>query len=295
MRTRRILISLYTFYNMRYSSAGESGSGRKGKGFMQEYTLKTKFAALKVPQANEYLMDFGKIIEKAFEYRDSRPRLLGNLLVLECYCNTVQRGLEGLETQLFVCLRYAQGLLWDYLGRRVTAADFQDFANDYYAWFSEKGVEHNDAPKGFCSEHFAEYFADSCPDPYEWIAVEWSCDLLMQLVSIEGGRVDYENFEECGKLDLDWVPYMLEIILETVCERLASAIVASNRKVDSEKSMIQVHNSLAQKIVKYVQNDLQMALLAAPAEYEALRNYFNMDSDRKRREYGYGRINSSVC
>ena len=295
MRTRRILISLYTFYNMRYSSAGESGSGRKGKGFMQEYTLKTKFAALKVSQANEYLMDFGKIIEKAFEYRDSRPRLLGNLLVLECYCNTVQRGLEGLETQLFVCLRYAQGLLWDYLGRRVTAADFQDFANDYYAWFSEKGVEHNDAPKGFCSEHFAEYFADSCPDPYEWIAVEWSCDLLMKLVSIEGGRVDYENFEECGKLDLDWVPYMLEIILETVCERLASAIVASNRKVDSEKSMIQVHNSLAQKIVKYVQNDLQMALLAAPAEYEALRNYFNMDSDRKRREYGYGRINSSVC
>ena len=295
MRTRRILISLYTFYNMRYSSAGESGSGRKGKGFMQEYTLKTKFAALKVPQANEYLMDFGKIIEKAFEYRDSRPRLLGNLLVLECYCNTVQRGLEGLETQLFVCLRYAQGLLWDYLGRRVTAADFQDFANDYYAWFSEKGVEHNDAPKGFCSEHFAEYFADSCPDPYEWVAVEWSCDLLMQLVSIEGGRVDYENFEECGKLDLDWVPYMLEIILETVCERLASAIVASNRKVDSEKSMIQVHNSLAQKIVKYVQNELQMALLAAPAEYEALRNYFNMDSDRKRREYGYGRINSSVC
>ncbi len=33
---------------------------------MQEYTLKTKFAALKVSQANEYLMDFGKIIEKAF-------------------------------------------------------------------------------------------------------------------------------------------------------------------------------------------------------------------------------------
>ena len=59
---------------------------------MQEYTLKTKFAALDVPQAIEYLMDFGKIIEKAFEYRDSRPRLLGNLLVLERYCNTVQLG-----------------------------------------------------------------------------------------------------------------------------------------------------------------------------------------------------------
>ena len=33
---------------------------------MEEYALKTNFAALEVPQANEYLMDFGKIIEKAF-------------------------------------------------------------------------------------------------------------------------------------------------------------------------------------------------------------------------------------
>ena len=75
---------------------------------------------------------------------------------------------------------------------------------------------------------------------------------MMKLVSIEGGRVDYENFEECGKLDLYWVPYVLEIIQVGVCERLASAIVASNREADSEKSMTQVHNSLAQKIVKYV-------------------------------------------
>ena len=258
---------------------------------MEEYTLKTNFAALEVPQANEYLMDFGKIIEKAFEYSDSRPRLLGNLLVLERYCNTVQQGLEGHETQLSVCLRYAQGLLWDYLGGRVTAADFQDFVNDYYAWFlkhndgpeetvsnldapSGQFLEHNEAPEGFCSEHFAEYFADSCPDPYEWIAVEWSCDLLMQLVSIEGGRVDYENFEGCGKLDLYWVPYVLEIMLVAVCDQLASAIVASNRGVDSEKSMTQVHNSLFREIFMHVQIDLQTALLAAPAEYETLRKEY---------------------
>ena len=33
-----------------------------------------------------------------------------------------------------------------------SAADFQDFANDYYAWFSKEGgdqFEHNDAPKAF--------------------------------------------------------------------------------------------------------------------------------------------------
>ena len=86
--------------------------------------------------------------------------------------------------------------------------------------------------------------------------------------------MDYENFEECGKLDLDWVPYVLEIILVAVCERLASAIVASNRGVDLEKSMTQVYNSLSREIVMYVQNDLQTALLAAPAEYEALRKEY---------------------
>ena len=86
--------------------------------------------------------------------------------------------------------------------------------------------------------------------------------------------MDYENFEECGKLDLDWVPYVLEIIQVGVCGWLASAIVASNRGVDLEKSMTQVHNSLAWEIVMYVQNDLQTALLAAPAEYEALRKEY---------------------
>ena len=238
---------------------------------MEEYTLKTNFAALEVPQANEYLMDFGKIIEKAFEYSDSRPRLLGNLLVLERYCNTVQQGLDADKAQLSVCLRYAQGLLWDYLGGRVTAADFQDFANDYYAWLLANNVgEPMDIPEGF----YVEYFADSCPDAYEWFAVEWSSGLLMQLVSIEGGRVDYENFEGCGKLDLYWVPYVLEIMLVAVCDQLASAIVASNRGVDSEKSMTQVHNSLFREIFMHVQIDLQTALLAAPAEYETLRKEY---------------------
>ena len=130
---------------------------------MQEYTLKTNFAALEVPQAIEYLMDFGKIIEKAFE---------------------------------------------------------------------------------------------------------WSCDLLVQLVSIEGGRVDYEDFEECGKLDLYWVPYVLEIIQASVCNWLTSAIIASNREFD------QVYNSLSREIVMYVQKDLQTALLTAPMEYEALRKEY---------------------
>ena len=237
---------------------------------MEEYTLKTNFAVLVVPYANEYLIDFRNIVEKAFAHSDSRPRLLGNLLVLERYCNTVQQGLTADKAQLCVCLRYAQGLLWDYLGGRVAAADFQDFANDYYAWL----LEHNVGPEGFCSEHFAEYFADSCPDAYEWFAVEWSCGLLMQLVSIEGGRVDHEDFEECEKLDF-YGPLCMLDMMEDVCIGLTDTPVVSNRGTDLEKAMTQVRKtSLFQEIVMHVQNDLQTALLAAPTEYEALRKEY---------------------
>ena len=240
---------------------------------MGEYTLKTDFAALEEPQAQEYLTDFGKIVEKAFAHSDSRPRLLGNLLVLERYCNTVRHGLagHGHEAQLSVCLRYAQGLLWDYLGGRVTAADFQDFANDYYAWL----LEHCVGPSIDLYESlYAEYFADSCPESYEWFAVEWSSGLLMQLVSIEGGRVDYEDFEECGKLDF-YGPLCMLDMMEDVCIRLTDTTVASNRGTDLEKAMAQVRKTpLFQEIVMYVQNDLETALLAASAEYEALRKEY---------------------
>lgn len=236
----------------------------------EEYTLKTNFAALDEPQAKEYLIDFKKIVEKAFEHSDSRPRLLGNLLVLERYCNTVQQGLAADKAQLSVCLRYAQGLLWDYLGEHVTAADFQDFANDYYEWL----LEHNVGPEGFHSEYFAEYFVDSCPEAYEWFAVEWSSGLLMQLVSIEGGRVDHEDFEECEKLDFYGPLCMLDMMREDVCIWIADTIVTSNRGTDPEKSMTQVRISLVQEIVMHVQNDLQTALLAAPTEYEALRKEY---------------------
>ncbi len=195
---------------------------------------------------------------------------MGNLLVLERYCNTVQQGLAADKAQLSVCLRYAQGLLWDYLGGHVTAADFQDFANDYYAWL----LEHNVGPEGFRSEYFAEYFVDSCPEAYEWFAVEWSSGLLMQLVSIEGGRVDHEDFEECGNLDF-YGPLSMLDMLEDVCIYLTDTPVASNRGADLEEAMAQVRKtSLFQEIVMHVQNDLQAALLAAPTEYEALRKEY---------------------
>ena len=97
---------------------------------------------------------------------------------------------------------------------------------------------------------------------------------MMQLVSIEGGRVDYEDFEECGKLDF-YGPLRMLDMMEDVCIGLTDTTVASNRGTDLEEAMAQVRKtSLFQEIVMYVQNDLQTALLAALAEYEALRKEY---------------------
>lgn len=238
---------------------------------MGNYTLKTDFAALEESQAKEYLMDIRKIVENAFEGCDNRSRLLGNLLVLERYCNTVQQGLAAEDAQLSVCFRYAQGLLWDYLFGRVKAAEFEDFANDYYAWLLEHNVgEPMENPEGF----YAEYFADSCPEAYEWFAIEWSSGLLMQLVSMEGGRVEYEEFEACRRVDF-YGPQCMIDMLEDACIELTDTTLISNRGADLEKAMAQVRKTaLFQEVVMHVQNDLQTALKAAPTEYEALRDQY---------------------
>ncbi len=175
------------------------------------------------------------------------------------------------DAQLSVCFRYAQGLLWDYLGGRVTAADFQDFANDYYAWLLENNVGDSEwTPEG----SYAEYFADSCPEAYEWFAVEWSAGLLMQLVSIEGERVDHDDFEGYTELDFYGPLYMIDM-LGDICIELTDTALVSNRGDDLEKAMTQVRKtSLFQEIVVHVQNDLQTALLASSAEYEALRKEY---------------------
>ena len=64
-------------------------------------------------------------------------------------------------------------------------------------------------------------------------------------------------------------------MLEDVCIYLTDTPVASNRGADLEEAMAQVRKaSLFQEIVMHVQNDLQTALLAAPAEWEALRKEY---------------------
>ena len=65
---------------------------------------------------------------------------------------------------------------------------------------------------------------------------------MMQLVSIEGGRVDYEDFEECGALDF-YGPLCMLDMMEDVCIGLTDTPVVSNRGTDLEKAMTQVRKT----------------------------------------------------
>ncbi len=83
---------------------------------------------------------------------------------------------------------------------------------------------------------------------------------MMQLVSIEGGRVDHEDFEECGNLDF-YGPLSMLDMLEDVCIYLYRYARRIKQGADLEEAMAQVRKiHYFRKLSAHVQNDLQTAL-----------------------------------
>lgn len=76
-------------------------------------------------EADNYIFTFQDIVEDAFADSGSAPRLLGNLLVMERYINTIRRGLAASGQKISSGLECADGLLWDYLEGHATPLDFQ--------------------------------------------------------------------------------------------------------------------------------------------------------------------------
>lgn len=237
-----------------------------------EYTIDTDFSLLHGSETSEWMLQFLEMVDCAFkDYKDD-SRLLGNLLILERYIHTLQQGLAVSKKRISTGLEYACNLLWDFLEGHVTPSDFQDFANDYYACLLAYNVGniHTDAPKEF----YVQYFTDTNPDAYELLAVEWSSGLLMQLVSIAGGRIDFDEFEECKQIDFYGVNVMLEV-LEDACIGLTNTPLSSCMAKDLRIAMEQVHQtSLFQKIIKFIQEDIQVAQKAVPEEFVSLRNVY---------------------
>lgn len=140
--------------------------------------------------------------EDAFADSSSHSRLLGNLLILEPYLHTIRQGLADRCRTVPAILQEALDILWDYLEGRKAPSDFQDFANNLYAAALDYSVgeEITDAQ----AEFFRKYVDIPWGKNSEWQILTWLSVLLMEVVAISGGRLDFEEYEEYEQ-DVDFV------------------------------------------------------------------------------------------
>lgn len=195
-------------------------------------------------------MEFGNSEENAFVNCDNGQRLLGNLLVLTRYRNTLQQGLSMEGKVLSLGLQSAIELLWDFLEKNALPLEFVDFSNLLYecCYINSVGVS-DELPEPF----YTEYFNHGYPCAYEWMAVEWAAGLLMQLVAIDGGRLDYDDFEGCKQVDFYGVHLLLDQ-LEVIAEGQETLPF--------------------QEIAQIVKSDLQRAQNAHPGMFKLLRSEY---------------------
>ena len=240
---------------------------------MGTYTLDTDFSALNGPKAGEWLANFRELAQDAFADRENRSRLLGNLLVLERYIHTLEQGLRQTGGQLSKGTRSAVDQLWAYLEGHIVPADFADFANNLYACllFYDVGESLSDEQAAFDKAYFGDvdYLRAG-----EDTAAGWAFGLLLQLVAIEGGRLDYSEFTRCTQVDFAGIQEMLEL-LDDACIELTGTPCPSNGAWNYLNALKEVHlTPLFRQIVSHIQHDLQTARTALPEQYGALREAY---------------------
>lgn len=158
-----------------------------------KYTLNTDFSSLNGPKAANWIMDFQDMAEDAFA-DSSHSRLLGNLLILESYVHTLRQSLADRGRTVSDVCQEALDIHWDYLEGKKAASDFQDFANNLYAATLNYNVgeEITDTQAEFYEKHVDLPWGSTC----EWQILTWLSVLLMEVVAISGGRLDFEKYEE---------------------------------------------------------------------------------------------------
>lgn len=239
--------------------------------FMGSLTLDTDFTTLNEKESKEWILNFREMVQEAFAESDNRTCLLGNLLVLEEYVHTIGDGLEN-DVPLSIVLKEAIDILWNYLDGNTTFNDFQDFANNLFACVLafNVGEDLTEKQQNFCQKYFGDGDMSGC----EAQAIGWCSGLLMQLVAIEGGRLDYDEFDDVSRIDFYGVEEMLTI-LEDICIDLTDTPVASHRAVDLERAEGQVHKTqLFQNLIKHIQDCLRTARNANSDDFLHLRNEY---------------------
>lgn len=240
---------------------------------MENYTLDTDFSSLSGPEANRWLDDFTKMAEAAFTGRDHAHRLLGNLLVLERYIHTLRQGLRTIGGRLSRGTESALDALWDCLEGRASPVELAGFANNLYACLLDYDVGESltEEQAEFEKAYFSgvDYLRAG-----EDTAAGWAFCLLLQLVAIDGGRLDYDEFAKCREVDFSGVKEMLDLF-DDACIELTGTPCPSSRAGSFLRAIEEVHlTPLYRSIIACIQQDLRTARDAPPEQYAALREAY---------------------
>lgn len=235
-----------------------------------QYTLDTDFSSLNGPKAVNWIIGFQDMTEDAFADSSSHSRLLGNLLILEPYLHTIRQGLADRGRTVPAILQEALDILWDYLEGRKAPSDFQDFANNLYAAALDYNVgeEITDAQAEFSRKYVDIPWGKNS----EWQILTWLSVLLMEVVAISGGWLDFEEYEQ----DVDFVEMeeMLNMLVDVFID-LTDTPLQSNKAVDVMNAQEQVYQTpLFRQFIERIQNGLKAALSATPEQYPALREEY---------------------
>ena len=238
-----------------------------------KYTLNTDFSSLNGPKAANWIMGFQDIVGDAFADGSSHSRLLGNLLVLEPYVHTLRQGLADRGRTVSAILQEALDILWDYLEGKKAVPDIQDFANNLYAATLNYNVgeEITDLQAEFYRKYVDIPWGSTC----EWQILTWLSVLLMEVVAINGGRLDFEEYEEYEQeVDFAEMEEMLNMLADA-CIEFTDTPLPSNKAKDVMDAQEQVYQTpLFRQFIERIQNGLNTALAAAPEQYPALRQEY---------------------
>ena len=130
-------------------------------------------------------------------------------------------------------------------------------------------LEHNtgeellDDQQAFCDE----YFDDAELSTDEWLILEWIGGLLLELVVISGGELDfdfYEEFEDVEHIDLF---YNIETVLNGLADNYVNLLKISNYN--------QVYQTKEyQNVVSFVCSSLRTALHATTEQFALLQKEY---------------------
>lgn len=265
-----------SFHTSDIYSAGAEEEHRLYHKKIESFGINTDFSLLDALQSHNWMRGVDEMVENAFQESSSHCRLLGNMLILEQYTNTLRHGLSVEGKKPSAVLQHSIDLLWGYLENSLELKDFESFANNLYAVTLAYEVgEDLTAPQKVFDD---EYFGDKKLNSIEWQLLNWTSMLLMELVANLGGRIDIDSFENRKEIDFYGVSEMLNLLEDAYID-FTNTPLPSSKATDLSAALSQVYQTpLFRQLIGKILTCLKAALVAAPDQYSALRQEFMNDT-----------------